>query len=98
MVRGSRAGAALLVCLTACAGSAPAHRARIAPEGMRVGRVVILDNHAFEDEAITSRLSTRKKSGSLGFPTKRFDRLAFQLDQRRIVAFYHERGYFEAEV
>src|SRR5262249_10735416 len=91
-------GALVVVCLTACAGSGPSRRAGFDPEGMHIGRVVILDNHAFDDDTISNRLSTRYERSSLGFSTRRFDPLAFQLDQRRRVAFYRERGYFEAEV
>ncbi len=92
-----RIGAAVVVCLGACAAARPAVGVGFDPEGMLIGRVVILDNRAQDDAAITSRLATREKR-SVGFPKVRFDPLSFQLDQRRVVAFYRERGYFEAEV
>ena len=59
--------------------------------------VQIVGNRAFSDAAITSKLATRPPHGILR-RMERFDPVALALDERRIVAFYRDRGYFSAHV
>jgi translocation and assembly module TamA len=95
------AWAGLAACLGAAACAGASKRARAArafdPEGRAIRAVAIEGNRAFSDESIESRLALREPQG-WGGETTAYNELAFEIDQKRIVAFYRERGYFDAEL
>jgi translocation and assembly module TamA len=63
-----------------------------------VKSVKVQGNQAFGDKSIVSRLATRPPQGFLVKTATSFDPIALELDRRRVEAFYHERGYFDAQV
>jgi translocation and assembly module TamA len=79
----------LLVLTTACVTSRPAHYVR---------SVNVQGNHEFKDSTIVDRLATRPPQGLIFKQGQPLDRLALQLDRRRIEAFYHANGFFDAQV
>jgi translocation and assembly module TamA len=63
-----------------------------------VHQLDIVGNHAFSNGAIREGLAT-EKTGWWPFASRKpFDRAAFDVDLRRIVAFYSDRGYFDARI
>src|SRR6187549_1194825 len=63
-----------------------------------VKSVKVQGNEAFKDKSIVSRLATRPPQGLLIKTATSFDPIALELDRKRVEAFYHERGYFDAQV
>src|SRR5688500_154677 len=63
-----------------------------------VKSVKVQGNQAFGDKSIVSRLATRPPRGFLIKTAENFDPIALELDRKRVEAFYHERGYFDAQV
>src|SRR5262249_2681409 len=73
----------------ACVTSRPAHYVRT---------VDVQGNKAFRDKTIVERLATRPPQGLIFKVGQPLDRLALQLDRRRVEAFYHAHGFFDAKV
>src|SRR5687768_2408005 len=88
--------AACLGGLAACAGSQQRGPA-FDPEGRVIRAVAIEGNEAFSDDSIESKLALREPRG-FGGETTIFDQLSFEIDRKRVEAFYRERGYFDAKV
>ena len=66
--------------------------------GVWVHDLRIEGNHAFSDGAIAGKLATQK-TGWWPFASKKwFDSAAFDLDLKRVDAFYADHGYFDARV
>jgi translocation and assembly module TamA len=66
--------------------------------GIWVHDLRIEGNHAFSAGDLTDKLATQK-TGWWPFAGKKwFDQAAFDLDLKRVAAFYADRGYFDARV
>lgn len=98
MILGRITAAALLWLTASCVTTvAPAGGL---PEGdMRiVGDVDIRGNERVSDDSIVDGLSLRPPTGIFRITRTQFDPVALELDRRRIVAYYHRRGFFSAQV
>lgn len=62
-------------------------------------RVSLAGNRAFSDRAIVSRLATRPPRGLWFFrKSTQVDSIAIRQDEKRVISFYRERGFFSAAV
>jgi outer membrane protein assembly factor BamA len=80
-----------------CGGSRP----RLAESelvGRRVGDVDIVGNRGISDDDIIEVLAHRPRDGWIWRTYTHYDPLALQVDRRRVVALYRQRGYFAARV
>lgn len=66
--------------------------------GRRIDDVDIDGNDEFSDSAIIAGLAHRPRDGLIFRSYTYYDPLALRVDKRRVAAFYHERGYFDAKV
>lgn len=66
--------------------------------GRRIDDVDIDGNNEFSDSQIIAGLAHRPRDGYVFRSYTHYDPLALRVDQRRVVAFYNERGYFDAKV
>jgi outer membrane protein insertion porin family/translocation and assembly module TamA len=104
----SRLGAALLAAAALAGGRAEAQEVNLTPlaepiqevpEGTRVAAFDIEGAQAISPSRVKRRLYT-EASSSLPFfgKTRRLDRDEFLNDLRRVVVFYQQNGYFDADV
>jgi translocation and assembly module TamA len=66
--------------------------------GRRIDDVDIDGNDEFSDSEIIAGLAHRPRDGWVFRSYTYYDPLALRVDRRRVAAFYHERGYFNAAV
>ena len=95
----TRLGSVLLlgavVLLAACRPAAPA---RPGMTDIRVGEIRIEGAEAFNEDAIIEALATQENRWTPFAPVATYNRFDVATDIQRIETFYHERGYFDAEV
>src|SRR6266567_4668745 len=63
-----------------------------------IEQVAIEGNKAYGDSAIVTHLQTQPPHGWLVHTREEFDPVALQIDRKRVEAFYHEHGFFDAKV
>jgi len=86
--------------MTACAGAQKGAASRPL-EGRRVRDVTIVGNKSFGDDEIIAKLAHRPPSSVLWLFAREhttYSPLELRVDGKRVVAFYAEHGYFNAEV
>lgn len=95
---GDRALAALVIAgLAGCGGARPKLEESVLV-GRRIDDVEIEGNDEFSDSEIIEGLAHRPRQGWVFRSYTHYDPLALRVDERRISAFYRERGYFGAGV
>lgn len=96
--QGPRAAVALGAALVAGCGGSSAHLGKYQLEGRRIDDVDIVGNQAFSDDEIIEVLAHRPREGLISRHYTHYDPLALEVDRKRVVSFYRERGYFSAKV
>ncbi len=62
---------------------------------VKIRRVAFINNRAFTDKKLRSKISTKQKSL---FRSGNFDREKFREDKQKIIDFYKEKGYIDAVI
>lgn len=89
---------ALGAALVAGCGGSSAHLGKYQLEGRRIDDVDIVGNQTFSDDEIIEGLAHRPREGLISRHYTHYDPLALEVDRKRVVSFYRERGYFAAKV